>query len=101
VETKLEKTDRVEIMYRGIGIASRYGIAAEINQMKHLVDEIPERLRADVIRVFCDSKVGSCFSVDRRSKARAKEIASVVCFRLDDVSFHVGNEVIYDWRLAL
>jgi hypothetical protein len=44
-----------DVDVRGVRLSSRYGKAHELNWMAEVVEALPERWRAHVVSIFCDS----------------------------------------------
>ncbi len=53
-------------VYRGVQLESRWSVAAELDEMRAIVDALPDLVRARVSMVWCDSNAQACYTVTTR-----------------------------------
>jgi hypothetical protein len=63
---KVPTTTIKRLVHRGVEIASRYRKADEFETMVKVIEAVPEWAQARIRSVLCDSKCGSCYSVQLR-----------------------------------
>src|SRR5688572_21189133 len=51
------------LIYRGVELESRFSVAAEFDQMKAVVDAMPDLVRVRVESIWCDSRACSDYRV--------------------------------------
>ena len=51
------------ILYRGVTLSSRHNVIGEFDEMRRVIDSIPELLARRIDNIWCDSKANSYFVV--------------------------------------
>src|SRR5438270_24202 len=60
------KAPHGDITYKGVALSSQYDVKSEFDEMKRVIDSMPELMARRINSIWCDSKACACFIVQIR-----------------------------------
>jgi len=92
---KVATTRLNHLMVEGIKLSSRYDKAHELEEMGRMVMAVPERLRASIFSIWCDSKCGRCYTVELIAALWLRSAEELATFLTRGSSGHDGMRINY------